>query len=217
MAMPRTKKRDRDIKKEAQIKSYLEALPAYCAEYMTWVGDSRASETRFAYLFDLKQFMTYLVVQKEGTLSADAYMEFQATRFSSVTSDDVSDFLDSLAVTDPATGKETEISPSYRERKIAALQLFFSFLKEKHVTDSSPVDVLSRPTPDSSSSVLTDEQIKTLIDGIRGNDQYLIWSRTPEGGLTHEVCDIAPEARLRRERSISRNIALISCCMPDSA
>ena len=203
------KKRDRDIKKEAQIKSYLDSLPAYCTDYIKWIGNNRAAETRFAYLFDLKQFMTFLIAKKDRALSPDAYMDFQATAFSSISSGDIEEYLDSLSVMDPATLKETEISPSYRKRKLAALDMFYVYLKEKHVVDTSPVDGLDRPTPDFHYSVLSDEQVNTLLSGIRANDKFLVWKRSPDGAMHHELCDIAPEARLRRERAISRNIAII--------
>ena len=200
---------NRNVFREKQIVTYLEEMPPYCTEYMKWVGDRVSAETRFAYLYTLRQFMLDLIADS-GNLSPDALREFQATRFARLTTEDIMNYVNSSYVTDSDTGKAKEIAPAYKNRILAALKLFFDFLKTKYVIDVSPVDSITRAPLNSEFFALSDEQLDTFISGIRDNNLFLVRNDNPDGSQSRQIIPISREVRLRRERTVSRNIAIIS-------
>ncbi len=202
-----------DPKTEKTITAYLTDLPDYCRAFLESVGTKRSSATRFAYIFDLKQFLQYIVssdlsAAKDLRQPADI-KQVPLRLFSLLTAEDLTHFLDSLTVF--RNGASEPVSPSYRQRKISSLQAFYRYLNGTFITENDPTALLSRPeirnTPVPS---LSEDQTGLLLTGIRSNDSFLVRYTDDQGEENRYLEEIDPLVRNKREVSLSRNLCIIT-------
>ena len=198
-------KRKKSKSPEAKIAVLLKDEPYYMSDFNASIKNC-APLTRFAYLFDLRQYMEYCLINHSEYGGIDlAHLPLSA--FTSAAAQELTDWLDALSVANRVSRRRQQASSAYRNRKIAALRQFYRYLIREHLCDFDPTPLISRgQIGQTAPFVLSEKEIRKLLDGIQRNDCYLL--KDPSGRWYIEP--ISESVRIRRERQISRNIAIIS-------
>ncbi|MDO4460707.1 MAG: site-specific integrase [Clostridia bacterium] len=193
--------------KKRQIEDYLLIMPKLFNDYILFL-DGKTEETKFTYLFDMKQLMEHLVLSEK--IDKDI-SDFTLRDLTGITSDDINSWLDSLRVKDRVSGEMRPVTDSYRMRKLSAIRMFYSFLNEAGLSSVNPVLEIHRPKNNKKSPLtIRDSDIRKLIDGVKRNDLFLSATENKNGKKCNLIVPISYQGKIRRERQVSRNAAILS-------
>lgn len=209
---------------DRKIRELLPLLPPYLGDfyhYLSCTGNyspkkdipqkrPRTPQTCYTYLFDIVSLHNHLL----STLSdlKDVTLKALPIRYiTGLSADDISEYLDSLEVTDD-NGNTQKISDNYLRRKMSVLTTFFDFMVSYHKMPLNPMDNLStvpRETYTKGLKVLTESQVKALLQGVLDNELYLFEMKS-ETDKRSVIQPIDERSQIRRERQALRNYAILS-------
>ncbi|MEE3419830.1 MAG: hypothetical protein VZR02_01810 [Lachnospiraceae bacterium] len=180
------------------INPYLLELPPYVAAYIREEEETHAvsNKTAAAFAFDFQTFFDYLVQFRSPRYPSPK--EVPLADFLALKEADLSQYMDYLVET-------KKLASNTVLRKVSTLHRFFLYLHKKGLTDACPTVFLQKPQSRRKKDVLTEKQILTLLSGIRSNSKILV--KTENG---REILPISRRARLKREKCIPRNLAIIT-------
>lgn len=175
-----------------------EDLPPFMKGFDAFMKESLSPSTRYSYLFSLAQYLSYLRQRDEETNSMKAIIKTSAA--------DIDEFLWNIVTQSRLDGSDKDASPLYRNRIIAAFRCFFTHLNNSGFSVPSPVpDINSRKKVVKTPSSLMQRDIDTLVSGMRANDKF----RIKKEGMEPVIVDAPESVRIKRERALTRNIAII--------
>ena len=176
--------------------AYLKILPPYVRDFFR-KHSSYSMTTQRVYATAIKKYLIYVADKK--AISKDILLKDLPL---AVFLDDRERYLASY----PDYLKATGASPSTIVTSMQAIRAFYRYLASNGtiadipVTAKKPIKVERKPP-----YALSPHQIHLLLQGMRENRYYL--ADLP--GIGKRVVPITPEVRLKRERLISRNVAII--------
>ncbi len=149
-----------------------EALPQLLCDYLHYIDavKNRSQKTVFEYSLNLKEFITYIAVDKKITDSKKPDIRFlDAKFFENVTLNDAYKYLSYCK-------NEKNNSPSTRSRKVVAIRQFFKYMSEKRqVIENNSLKLLDSPKQTNTKNVapkhLTLEQSINLLQTIDGKNK----------------------------------------------
>lgn len=178
------------------INPYLLELPPYVTHYIIEEREAGliSDKTVHAYAYDFQTFFTYW---NQSSLNYPSMKDIPLHDFLALKEENLVHYKNYLV-------DEKKLSSNTVLRKISTLHRFYLYLHKKGLTDSCPTVFLEKPQASRKKDVLSEQQILRLLEGVRSNSKILI--KTENGS---QVVPISTRARLRREKCIPRNLAVI--------
>ena len=190
-------------KTEKRCEDLLQDAPLYVkAFYNHMNGGHREALTLYAYIQDVLELLKYekeMLVTKYGeTELKDMPVEI----FSELTTQDMEEYRDYLR-------KIRLISNTSSKRKLSGISVFYKFLNTQGYTERNPMVDFDYPAVNKHRIIRLDAELSNqLLSGVMANDKYLLESGE---GLDRksEIIDMPEDIRMRRERLVMRNYAII--------
>ena len=197
-------------KAEALLKDWGKKLPKYAADFLNERKKHLAPQTVLTNARDIYNWLSYICAADEGYKGFTA-SALPAHAASCRTPDEMSAYLASITVKDKK-GKTVSPSASYLARVRCSLTLFMRYLETNGyggASDYKTEKITSAPVT-LDRYVLSSREIKKLLEGVEENDRFLIPVVTEGGEKAFVLSEISDEIRLRREKAVSRNLAILS-------
>ena len=196
-------KEETRLKTEKKTEALLEKAPTYVAAFYQYMrGGHREMLTIFAYMQDVMDFLSYEKEMLPKLLSGKEVKDIPERILSGLTPKDLLEYREYLR-------KVRMISRSSAKRKLSALSVFFQFLQAEGIVERNPMDDLDYPRETRHRIIRLDSDLSIkLLSGVLANNKYLLV--TGKGADEIErVIDIPEEIRIRRERLVLRNYAIL--------
>ena len=199
----------KNISLSLQLKNLCNDTPWYIKGFASSL-DSYAPSTRYSYVLTITTFLDFV------HSSVPAYESFDRKHmpvsvFRSIPLELFDSYLQSLHVRNTET---KEVSSLYLNRIIAAFKAFYQYLETQRISYTCTVsETKRRPVVRIPRHPISEKDILRLIDGVKRNDTYLLQDGS---SCSCELIPIPDEALLRRERTISRNVSILSLLSYDS-
>lgn len=144
-------------------------LPVLVCEYLRYIDvmKNRSQKTVFEYSINLREFVTFLLVDKNICSSDNINMKLCDEKFfKSVSLDDAYKFLSFCK-------NEKNNSPTTRARKVVAIRQFFKYLADnKRILEYNPMKMLDSPkTKKALPKYLSLEQSINLLESVDGKNK----------------------------------------------
>ena len=180
--------------------AYIKLLPPELKSYFKYLDQdaSYSIDTQRVYAMALKDYLVYLAAQDakyEGMSLRDLPIQI----FLDKTEADIRNYISHM--------ETAGASPSAISTHLQGVRAYYKYLERTHGSGSNPVSTSLRPKVHRRESyALSPAQVHRLLKGILDNDFYL--TEVEELGM--RVITITPEVRMRRERLVSRNYAIVA-------
>lgn len=146
-----------------------EALPQLVCDYLRYIDviKNRSTKTVFEYSINLKEFITFILIDKNMCNKDNINLKLcDENFFKNISLDDAYKYLSYCK-------NEKNNSSSTRARKVVAIRQFFKYLSDnKQILDSNPMKVLDSPkTKKALPKYLTLEQSIDLLQAVDGKNK----------------------------------------------
>lgn len=146
-----------------------DALPELLCEYLRHIDviKNRSQKTVFEYSINLREFLSFIVVDKKICKENDVDLRMcDVNFFKNITLDDAYKYLSYCK-------NEKNNSASTRARKVVAIRQFFKYLADnKQILDNNPMKVLDSPkTKKALPKYLTLDQSINLLESVDGKNK----------------------------------------------
>ena len=182
-------------------------LPEFVVRFDQDAEDKIAPATRYTYLLDIRDYLLHVKKTVKG-FSAVPVQSLPSYAVTDRSEEEIDAWLASLET--EYNKKKQFVSLTYRNRKRASLAALCRYLVQNSYAARSPLSSPREKRKEAVPVLLSDENVRTLMDGVLSNDLYLVSYRTPDGKRMSYVDEISDHARLLREKQISRNAAILS-------
>ncbi|MBR3867713.1 MAG: tyrosine recombinase XerC [Clostridia bacterium] len=146
-----------------------EALPSLVCDYLRYIDviKNRSQKTVFEYSINLREFITYVLIDKKICEEKNLNLKLCDVEFlRNISLDDAYKYLSYCK-------NEKNNSSSTRARKVVAIRQFFKYLSDnKQLLDNNPMKVLDSPkTKKALPKYLTLEQSIDLLESVDGKNR----------------------------------------------
>ena len=220
----KTYKEKQDRKKELRMKKRLKGMPQFCTRFDRYMDEEEglSIETRVSYINDLHTLLSYILLHRVQFHTYDI-QHLPISLFSDLSPSEIDGWMRKISGKKKNGKKEENVkeaaaflpmnNAACRKRRLAAVKKFYQFLEHETIYYSNPLDQLGqRPANTVSDNIILDERMKKkFLDDVEKNELFLVRFKNSENGMEETyISDIEPEIKAKRERQVSRNLAILS-------
>ena len=129
------------VKNTKKIRSILQELPVFAADYFTYLENREISvNTRLSYAYDIRVFFRFL--SQSAGFKKEHMRTLPIEKLELLTPSDLQEYISYIAVYQDPDGENTSNKECGKARKIASLRSFFSFFYDNHYIRTNPAALI---------------------------------------------------------------------------